>query len=60
MIIEILQLWGCHRLSKKFCKRIPAFGQKNVRCTVGGAHDTVNKNFTFLGVSIRPKKVRLA
>ena len=43
MIIEILQLWWCHRLSKKFCKRIPAFWQKNVRCTVEGAHDAVNK-----------------
>ena len=36
MIIEILQLWGCHRLSKKFFKRIPAFWQKNVRCNMKG------------------------
>ena len=43
MIIEILQLWGCHRLSKKFFKQIPAFWQKNVRCTVERVHDTVNK-----------------
>ncbi len=42
-LIEILQLWGCHRLSKKFFKRIPAFWQKNVRCTVERVHDTVNK-----------------
>ena len=36
MIIEILQLWGCHRLSKNFFKRIPAFWQKNVRCNMKG------------------------
>ena len=45
-------------MSKKFFKRIPAFWQKNVRCTVGGAHGTVNKNFTFLEVSIWQKFVR--
>ena len=41
-----------------FFDRIPAFWQKNVRCTVGKAHDTVNKNFTFLEVSIWQKFVR--
>ena len=48
----------CHRLSKNFFERIPAFWLKNVRCTVGGAHDAVNKNFTFLEVSIWQKFVR--
>ena len=52
-LIEILQLWGCHRLSKKFFKRIPAFWQKDVRCTVERAYGTVNKNFTIAWVSIR-------
>ena len=58
MIIEILQLWGCHRLSKNLFSRIPAFWRKNVRCTVEGAHDAVNKNFTIEYVSICQKFVR--
>ena len=48
----------CHRLSKNFFEPIPAFWQKNVRCTVEMAHDAVNKNFTFLEVSIWQKFVR--
>ena len=42
-------------MSNNFFERIPAFWQKNVRCTVGGAHGTVNKNFTIAWVSIRRK-----
>ena len=48
----------CHCLSKNFFKQIPAFQQKNVRCTVERTHGTVNKNFTFLEVSIWQKFVR--
>ena len=48
----------CHCLSKNFFEQIPAFWQKNVRCTVGGAHDAVNKNFTIAWVSILRKNVR--
>ena len=42
LLIGILQSWGRHRLSKKFFKRIPAFWQKNVRCTVEGKNQNEN------------------
>ena len=56
---RIFTIVGMSTFVEKFFKRIPAFWQKNVRCTVERVHDTVNKNFTFLEVSICPKNVRL-
>ena len=59
MIIEFLQLWGCQRLSKNFLSGYLLFGKKMYVVLWKGAHDAVNKNFTFLEVSICPKNVRL-
>ena len=55
MIIESLQLWGRHRLSKNILEQTPAFWQKNVRCIVGRAHDAVNKIYNRTGVHLPEK-----
>ena len=45
----------CHCLSKNIFEQIPAFWQKNVRCTVERAHGTVNKILQSLGYSFAEK-----
>ena len=35
--------------SANFFRRYPDFCEKNVRCIVRGAYDTVNRNFTIVG-----------